>query len=69
VRDLCTDVDKIYWTFLGDSQYHVVSASGDAWKIKMHPQVGVNDLRVYGLNKTRAWGVKSPIHNGSVIRQ
>jgi uncharacterized repeat protein (TIGR02543 family) len=67
VRGLCTDVDKIYWKFLGDSQYHVVSASGATWKITVRPQVGVNYLRVYGLNK--ATGVTTPVHNGAVIRQ
>jgi uncharacterized repeat protein (TIGR02543 family) len=67
VRGLCTDVDKIYWKFLGDSQYHVASASGETWKITVRPQVGVNYLRVYGVNT--ATGAKTPVHNGAVIRQ
>lgn len=67
VRGLCTNVDKIYWKFLGDSQYHIVSASGDTWKITVRPQVGVNYLRVYGVNKET--GAKTPVHNGAVIRR
>lgn len=67
VRGLCSSVDKVYWKFLGDSQYHVVAVSGETWKITVRPQVGVNYLRVYGVNT--ATGAKTPVHNGAVIRR
>jgi uncharacterized repeat protein (TIGR02543 family) len=68
IRGICHNVDVVYWRFLGESKYHAVDASGEAWKAVVRPvSKGNNYLRVYGLNT--ASGKKTPVHNGLVIGQ